>query len=530
MDTGTALDQITANGLRGPIKILASDSFEGRAPASPGEEKTLAYLQTQFATMGLAPGNGDSYLQEVPLVSITVMDEPVLTFMHDLNTDSLTYKNDYMAWTKRVTDSVKVKSSDMVFVGYGIVAPEYGWNDYAGLDVHGKTVVMLVNDPGFATQDSTIFRGNTMTYYGRWTYKYEEAARQGAEAAFIIHETRPAGYPWEVVSGSWSGPQFDQVSDDGNMGRVSVEGWFRRNAAEALFGRSGLELATLEKAATERGFRAVPLNTTVTLSLYNKLQHSVSHNVLAVVPGVDRADEYIIYSAHWDHLGRDHSRRGDQIFNGALDNASGVSGLLSLARAFAALPSPPCRSILFMAVTAEEQGLLGSAYYAAHPVYPLDKTVVEINMDGLNIWGPTHDITVVGYGNSQLDDYIRDAAREDGRTVRPDPEPEKGGFFRSDHFSFAKKGVPALYTDAGIENIEHGEAWARAKRDEFTALRYHKPGDEYDRNWDLSGAVDDLRLLFKVGYRLANSTTFPKWNKGSAFRAVRERYLPSHSE
>ncbi|MFQ5708437.1 MAG: M28 family metallopeptidase [bacterium] len=518
----TALQSITAEDLKEDIAILASDDFEGRAPSSRGEEKTINYLKEEFQKLGLKPGNGDSYFQEVPLVSITANSDAKLRIKGHGQYKTFSYGDQFMAWTKRVVGQVALKNSEMVFVGYGIVAPEANWNDYAGLDVSGKTVVLLVNDPGYATQDDQLFNGNAMTYYGRWTYKYEEAARQGAAGAIIIHETKPAGYPWEVVSGSWSGPQFDLVSDDNNMSRCAIEGWVTIETGRKILQQAGLELEALKSQAIKRGFKAVPLGLKASLTFNNNIQHSRSHNVIAVYPGSKRADEYIFYMAHWDHFGINPNLSGDKIFNGALDNASGTAGLLELAEAFTKLQKRPLRSIAFLAVTAEEQGLLGSRYYATHPIYPPEKTVAAINMDGLNIYGKTRDITIVGYGNSELDDYVKAAAEEQERVVIPDPQPEKGYFYRSDHFSFAKEGIPALYTDPGMDNIEHGKEWTKDQMDQYTAERYHKPGDEFDPNWDLSGAVQDLRLLFRVGYRLSKQTTFPNWREGTEFRAKRD--------
>lgn len=519
-----ALDSITAKELAEDIAILASDEFEGRAPSSPGEAKTIHFLKTEFEKLGLEPVNGESYFQEVPLVSITASP---LTKLNIKSSDgnwsqTFNYGDDFIAWTKRVVGSSSISNSEMVFVGYGIVAPEYEWNDYAGIDVRGKTVVMLVNDPGFATQDASLFNGRSMTYYGRWTYKFEEAARQGAAAAFIVHETAPAAYPWEVVRSSWSGPQFDLVKEDNNMSRCAVEGWLSFETAKQIFKPAGVNFEALKSAAAKRGFQAAPLETTASISLLNDIKHSKSNNVLALLPGRTRPDEFIFYMAHWDHFGRDPLREGDQIYNGALDNATGIAGLLELAEAFTRLPKPPERSIVFLALTAEEQGLLGSKFYATNPLFPFTKTVAAINIDGMNIYGKMKDITIVGYGNSDLDDYVKKAAKEEGRRLRPDPEPEKGYFYRSDHFNFAKQGVPALYPDPGIEHVEKGEKWTLEQRDKYTAEKYHKPSDEFDPSWDLTGAVDDLRLLFKVGYRLSKETTFPNWKPGTEFKAKRD--------
>jgi Zn-dependent M28 family amino/carboxypeptidase len=520
-----ALATITAEEVAEHTQVLGSDEYEGRLPGTPGEEKTLAYLQSEFERLGLQPGNAGSWFQEVPLVSITADPSVRLTVRGGDEPKTYAYGSQIMAWTKRVVESVDLEASEMVFVGYGVVAPEYGWNDYEGLDVEGKTVVILVNDPGYATQDPELFNGNSMTYYGRWTYKYEEAARQGAAAAFIVHETAPAAYPWGTVEASWSGPQFDMVPEDNNMSRVKVEGWLQLDVAREIFAMAGQDYDQLKEQAAQRGFRAVPLGLTASMGIRNTIARSISHNVLAVLPGTDRADEYIVYMSHWDHLGRDPSLEADQIYNGALDNATGVAGLFELAEAFMSLGTRPQRSILFMSVTAEEQGLLGSAYYAANPVYPPEKTVAAINMDGLNVLGPMRDIFVIGYGNSELDGYLVAAAATQDRIVEPDAEPEKGFFYRSDHFPLAKHGVPALYTGTGNDHVEHGEEWTRQKKDEWRAANYHKPSDEYSPDWDLTGAVDDLQLLFIVGYRLASESTFPNWREGTEFKAKRDAMM-----
>ncbi len=514
---------IDAEALSKHIRILSSDEYEGRGPSSRGEEKAISYIKGEFEKLGLVPGNKESYFQEVPLVSITTDPSVELTIKSEEKTLPFSYIKDCMYWTKRELETVSLSDSEMVFVGYGIVAPEYGWNDYEGLDVRGKTVVMLVNDPGFATQDPSMFKGNAMTYYGRWTYKYEEAARQGAEAAFIIHETEPAAYPWEVVSNSWSLPQFDLRSDDKKMSRCAVEGWFTIKSTRKIFEQAGLDFDQLKADAAKPGFKQAPMGLKASITLKNTINECLSNNVLAVLPGNTRADEYVFYMAHWDHLGLNPSLEGDQIYNGALDNATGVAGLIELADAFTKLPSPPERSMVFLAVTAEEQGLLGAEYYAQNPIYPLTKTVAAINMDGLNIYGKMKDITLVGYGNSDLDDYLKSAAADQGRTVRPDPEPEKGSFYRADHFAFAKQGIPALYTGTGTDHVEHGVEWTKKQRDIFINNHYHKPSDEYDPGWDLSGMVEDLQLLFQVGLTLGNETTFPNWKEGTEFKAKRDR-------
>ena len=523
-----ALDTITAEELAADIQVLSSDAFEGRAPASAGEDSTINYMRTRFEEAGTLPGNGDSYFQEVPLVSITADPSASLQVSGNGRTMRFNYADEFVAWTKRVVDAERIGNSELVFVGYGIVAPENDWNDYEGLDVAGKTVVMLVNDPGFATQDPALFNGNTMTYYGRWTYKFEEAARQGAAGAFVIHETEPASYPWATVRNSWTGPQFALVADDNNMSRVAVEGWLSAETADAIFERAGLDYDSLKTAAERRGFQGVSLGLNASVSLRNTVVRSVSNNVLALVPGSDRADEYIVFTAHWDHFGRNPSLEGDQIFNGAMDNATGISALIELAEAFISLERPQSRSVVLMAVTAEEQGLLGSAYYATNPVYPLEKTVAAINMDALNILGPMHDISVVGYGNSELDQYLIEAAQHQDRVVNPEARPEAGSYYRSDHFNFAKVGVPALYANPGVDHKVHGPEWTREWRDNYSANHYHQPSDEYDPNWDLSGAIDDLRLYFRVAYRLANETTFPNWSEGTEFKAIRDEMMGGH--
>jgi len=526
----SALESITAEDLSKDVEILSSDEFEGRAPASKGEEKTINFLKEEFQKLGLKPGNGESFFQEVPMVVITADPTAKLEIKDDKKSSLFAYGSEFVAVTLRVVEKTSLANSEMVFVGYGIVAPEYNWNDYEGLDVRGKTVVMLVNDPGFATEAPELFNGLAMTYYGRWTYKFEEAARQGAEGAFVIHETEPAAYPWEVVKNGWAGPQFNLISEDKNLSRCAAEGWLHVETARKLFEKAGLNYDELKPVAAKRGFKAIPLGLKASLTLKNSINWSKSNNVIALLPGSDRADEYIFYMAHWDHFGIDPTLEGDQIFNGALDNATGTAALIELAEAFKHLESPPSRSIVFLSVTAEEQGLLGSLYYATHPIYPPTKTVAAINMDSLNIYGKMKDITVIGYGNSELDDYVEAAASEQGRRVRPNPTPEEGYFFRSDHFSFAKQGIPALYTDSGIDHVEHGEEWTLAKKDKYTAENYHKPSDEYDPNWDLSGAIDDLRLLFKVGYRLSMEAAFPNWKEGSEFKAKRDSDMKAARE
>ncbi len=520
-----ALETITVDDLVADIQILASDEFEGRAPSSPGEEKTVEFLKTEFEKLGLEPGNGESFFQDVPLVAITA--DPNTTLEIRGNGARNTFRNgeDFVAGTKRVVARSGISNSELVFIGYGAVAPEYGWNDWEGADLRGKTVVVLVNDPGFATEDPDLFNGRTMTYYGRWTYKYEEAARQGVAGLFIVHETEPASYPWAVVQRGWSGPEFGLVAEDDNMSRAAIEGWWSVETARTIFAQAGLSYDSLKTLAQQRDFSPVPLGLTASVSVRNTIERSTSRNVLGVLPGSDRADEYFVYMAHWDHFGRGTPVDGDAIYNGALDNATGTSALLELAEAFASLPERPSRSILFLAVTAEEQGLLGSEHYGQNPVFPLAKTIAALNMDVLNVEGPMNDISIIGYGNSELDDYLIEFATAQGREVKSDPNPGAGSYYRSDHFNFAKVGVPALYPGNGIDHVEHGEAWTREIRDAWRANQYHQPSDEYSTDWDLTGAIDDLWLYFRIGYRIANESTFPNWAEGSEFRAIRDAMM-----
>jgi Zn-dependent M28 family amino/carboxypeptidase len=507
------------------IATLAADEFEGRKPGTAGERKTVEYLVAEFKKLGLEPGNGDSYLQQVPIVEITAGSDARL----QLGGTELKYMQDMVIWTKRLVPEIALTDSPLVFVGHGVVAPELGWNDYAGVDMRGKTAVILINDPGFATNDSKLFRGRAMTYYGRWTYKFEEAMRQGAAGALIIHDDVPAAYPWDTVQNSWSGPQLDTVAADGNAGRAAIEGWITRAAGDALLRQNGLSYEQMLQAASRPGFKPIELTQRASGSLRNAIRRSNSPNVIARLPGSKHPDEYVFYMAHWDHLGRAFGRTGDTIFNGALDNATGTSGLLTIAKAYSEMRPRPERSIVFLAVTLEESGLLGSAYYVANPVYPLNRTVAAFNMDAITWGGPTKDVTVVGYGASELEDYLVSAARRQERVVMPEPTPENGFFFRSDHFNFAKVGVPALYIKLGVEDREKGAEWAKARNAEFTLKDYHKPSDEFRPGTDLRGGLEDINLLYDIGRRLANERRFPQWYPQSEFRAARDRSLQDQS-
>ncbi|MBK9708595.1 MAG: M28 family peptidase [Acidobacteria bacterium] len=530
VDMTASNESIQGADLMKHIKVLASDEFEGRAPGTKGEDLTVKYLTEQFKGMGLKPGNPDgSWVQQVPLAGYTPKTE--LSFQvggKRMQVDTA----DYLARSLRYVPEVKVDNSDVVFVGYGVVAPEYGWDDFKNVDVKGKTVVFLINDPAIpdpadpAKLDEKMFKGKAMTYYGRWTYKFEIASERGAAAAIIVHETGPAGYPIAALA-SWRQESFDIQTPDKNMKRVSVESWITDVKARELFKAAGQDFDALKKAALSRDFKPVPLNAKAGISIKSELREVNSRNVIALLEGSDPKlkNEYVVYTAHWDHMGRDEKLKGDQIFNGALDNASGTAVLLEIAEAFTKLKTPPDRSIIFLAVTAEEKGLLGAKYYANNPLYPLASTLADINMDGFNQWGKTEDLLIVGLGNSTLDDLLTDAASAQGRIIKPDAEPEKGYFYRSDHFEFAKQGVPALYTDSGTEFIGKPSEFGMQKRDEYTTKDYHKVTDEIKPDWELSGAVENTQLFFQVGYRVAQGDVWPEWKPGTEFKAKREAML-----
>ncbi len=525
VDLDAARAAIDPGELARGIRDLSADSMGGRAPASVGEARTLAWLRDRFAALGLQPGASGSWFQEVPLVGLTTEQVRPAEIRGRGTVNHLRHGTDYVALTGRLVDQVEVEDSELVFVGYGIVAPEFGWNDYEGLDVRGRTVIVLVNDPGFATGDTARFGGRAMTYYGRWTYKFEEAGRQGATGVLIVHQTEPASYPWGVVESGWTGTQF-LLDGAGDAPVPEFEGWLSEETARTVFRQAGLEFEPLVRAAAEPGFEPVPLGLSISLELGTEIRRSTSRNFVARLEGRSRPDEHVLYMGHWDHLGTDPALEGDSIYNGALDNASGTAGLLEIARAFTAAGRPPERSVLFVAVTAEEQGLLGSRHYAENPAWPLAGTVAAINLDALNVFGPTRDVMVVGFGMSGLDSVLAAAAHEQDRVIVPDAEPEKGSYFRSDHFEFAKRGVPALYAEGGIEDLRYGPDWARARREEFNAERYHKPADEFDPSWNLEGAVTDLRLLFTVGWTLADGDAWPAWREGSPFKAARDAMRP----
>jgi len=528
----SALPSVSGDAILADIKKLSSDEFEGRAPGSNGEALTVQYLSDEFKKAGLEPGNPDgTWVQKVPLVALT----PKLTAL-DVKKGgtkkSFKVSTDFVAFSKHVVDEVKLEDSELVFAGYGVQAPEYKWDDFKGLDVKGKTIIVLVNDPPVPDPanpgelDPKTFGGKAMTYYGRWTYKYEKAAELGAAGVLIVHEDYPAGYPWAVVQGNLL-ERFNLAAPDKNLGRSKVEGWLTHDAATALLKMAGQDYEKLKAEAATPDFKPVPLGLTASLGIRQTMRTVDSQNVVAKLPGADPAlkDEYVIYTAHWDHFGHCAPVAGDDICNGALDNASGTAMLIELAREMKAVKPAPKRSVLFLSVTAEEQGLLGSQYYADYPLYPLEKTLGVINIDGINQWGRTSDLVVVGLGASDLDDYATAAAREQNRTLKPDAEPEKGFYYRSDHFNFAKKGVPAFDPDSGVDYIGKPAEYSQTKRDEYTSNDYHKPSDEVKDDWDLSGAVEDGKLFLTMGYRLAQAEKFPEWKPGNEFRSIREAAL-----
>src|SRR5437899_2226255 len=527
-----ALETITPDGLLAHIKILASDEFEGRAPGTKGEELSVKYIADQFKQIGLRPGNPDgTYTQEVPLAGIT--SEPRMSFSVRDKTVDLKYPDGFVASSARLKPEIKIDKSDVIFVGYGVVAPEYGWDDYKDVDVRGKTLLMLIGDPPVpdpkdpSKLDEKMFKGKAMTYYGRWTYKYEIAAQKGAAAAIIIHETEPAAYPWQVVRSSWGKENFELDNPNKNMDAVSARSWVTFDVAKKLFADCGQDFDALKKSAITKGFRPVALNAKARIDIKHQIRSFKSHNVIGKLEGNDPKlhDEYVIYTAHWDHLGRHPELQGAQIFNVAIDHASGDASLMQLAVAFTKLNPPPKRSVLFIATTAEEAGLLGAKFYAEHSLYPLEKTLADINIDTINPWGKTRDIEDLSNNNSTLDDLLAAAAKRNGRVMAPNSQPEKGSFYRADHFEFSRLGVPALYAGGGKDIIGKPADFGHQKKDDYTAHRYHQVSDEVDPNWDLSGAVQDIDLLFEVGYQVANADKFPEWKPGTEFKSKRDAML-----
>jgi Zn-dependent M28 family amino/carboxypeptidase len=517
---------INAEDMTRIVKEFASDEFQGRKPFTIGEEKAVEFLIREYKRVGLEPANNGSYIQEVPMVEITdVPDKRMKINMWNASIE-LNHKDDFVAFSKQLVDEIKIRNSEMIFAGYGIVAPEYNWNDYAGIDVKGKIVVVLVNDPGFGTDDKSFFKGNEMTYYGRWTYKYEEAARQGAKGVLIIHETEPAGYPWSVVLNGAIQPKLYLQPEDNYMSMCAMEGWLTLDAATELFSLAGLSLPELKEKAKAPGFKAVRMRSRANLNITSTHKFAVSRNVIGILPGTERKDEVIIYSSHWDHLGVGPVVNGDSIYNGAVDNGTTTAWMLEIAEAFNNLRKRPQRTIMFFSPTAEEQGLMGSAYYASHPLFPLNKTVANINNDLMLPYGPYKDVMITGYGQSELEDYIVRFAEKYDRYVMPDPNPHTGMYYRADHFSFANAGVPALFARGNCDSREHGKEWALKKEKDWLHNNYHKQADQYDpETWTFEGIVEDAQLFFRIGFELSNESTFPEWKEGSEFRERRIKQM-----
>lgn len=517
VDSDGIIDYHFSDSFKQHLKTISSDEFEGRAPASKGEELTIDYLAGHMQDLGIQSLTNDRYTQAVPLVRINPTTVTNMQVQYKDKTAELNYSTEMTAWTNRVVDQVTLENSELVFVGYGIVAPEFNWDDYQGLDVAGKTVVMFVNDPGYATQDESLFGGNAMTYYGRWTYKYEEAARQGAAGAIIIHENGPAGYGWNVVAGG-SPERFTMKTDNNNMDRVKVEGWFSAETANQLFENIGLTLEQAHDLALADNFEPISLEANANLKIENEFEFIDTHNVVGYIEGSTYPEEHIIYMAHWDHLGVDPET--GEIFNGAQDNANGTASILSIAEKFANGPQPE-RSIVFAFVGAEERGLLGSAWYVENPLLPLEKAVAGINIDMMFAHGPTRDFVVVGWNNSDIQDYLAPYVEAQNRYLSPENNPEAGIFYRSDHFSMAKKGVPVLYGNGGIDHFLLGAEYGQKEAADFIANRYHAVGDKYNPDWDLRGNHQDTWLFYRLGNELANSRAWPKWTPGNEFEALR---------
>lgn len=518
----TALAAISQDSYEAHVATLASDEYQGRKPFTKGDTLTVSYIEQQFKSLGLKPGNGDSYFQEVPMVEITSKPTtPTLTFTGKNGTLTARYLDDYVIGTRRLEDHIDIPTTNLVFAGFGIVAPEYNWNDYDGLDVKGKTVVVMVGDPGY--YDKTLFKADTMTYYGRWTYKYEEAGRQGAAGVLLIHDTGAASYGWDVVRTGWSGPQLDLVAEDKGASNPAFEGWVSGETAQKLFQLGGLD-ANLLESAKKPGFKPVPLDISTEVHIQNTFRYAKSNNVIATIEGAKRPGETIIYTAHWDHLGIGESVDGDSIYNGAIDNAAGVSALFEIAKAFQAAKVKPERTIVFMALTAEEEGLLGSAYYTENPIYPINKTVANLNMDAFSALGETKDVSIVGIGQTEIEDYVARSAAKFDRIVRGEKNPSSGGFYRSDHFNFVKKGVPGLFMGSGSELIST-DTVAIHVRQKALEGRYHSVRDELDGHWDLGGILADIRLFFDIGYMLSMEKTFPQFTEKSEFRDLGEKRL-----
>ena len=512
------------------VKTLASDEFEGRGPGSAGEDMTVEYLRAQMQRIGLQPGNGDSYFQDVPMVETTADPTTTMKLTIDGKPVELAFGTDMVVGTRTGQAQVSIQDSPVVFVGYGVNAPERDWNDYGDQDWTGKTVVMFVNDPGFHAKDEELFDGKKMTYYGRWTYKFEEAARRGAAAALIVHDDAGASYGWDVVKNSWSGAQYDLPAADDPDPRLPIQGWLTAEAARTLFAGAGLELEQAYKKAGKPGFKPIPLNATLSVDLASATAAKTSRNVIGVLPGSSRADEAVLYMAHWDHLGKHEGEEGtDTLYNGAVDNATGVAGILEIAEAFAHQEQKPERSVVFVAVTLEESGLLGSKYYVAHPTFPLDKIAGVINLDAMSVGGRSHDFVITGRGNSELEDMLKVHADQQGRVLTEEGNTAGGFYFRSDHFNFAKAGVPALYAKGGSDLVDGGTEAGKAASADY-ASRYHQPSDEIHDGWRYDGIVEDLDALYGVGKDLAAGDRWPNWYEGNPFKAARDTMMADKAQ
>lgn len=510
--------ELREDSIRSYVKTLSSDAFLGRMPFTEGETLTINYLTERMKAYGLEPGNGDSYVQEVPLVDIHSEPDRSVSVQTPSGKSEWTLGDDFVAFSEHEQDEISINDSEFIFCGYGVVAPEYDWNDFEGIDVEGKTIVVLVNDPGLYSGDTTFFKGAAMTYYGRWTYKYEEAARQGAAGVMIVHETDMAGYPWTVVRNSWVGSQQRLQSDDRGASKSKVQGWMTTETAQKLFEQSGLDFDQLKKDAARPGFKPIKLNSTWSISIQNQMTYNKSNNVIAKISGHGAADENLIFTAHWDHFGIATPVNGDSIYNGAIDNGTGIAALMEIGRVYKEAGFEPERSIIFLFVTAEEQGLLGSEYYTTHPIYPVTSTVANLNIDQIEDLGPMKDVTMIGYGHSTFDEIVAEVAQKQNRYVLPDQEPEKGFYFRSDHFNFAKVGIPALFAGGAYEHRDKGVEYARQKLNEFNMNRYHQPADEYSPDMDFEGIMMDIQLYYDIGWKIASGEVTPEWKEGSEFK------------
>lgn len=525
---------ITADDYALHIKTLSSDEYEGRDPGSLGERLTMNYLENELRRIGFLPAVGvdgacasfpcehASYFQRVPMVSTTTDPATSLTIQVGDQTQTLNMGKEMVIGTRSGEAEIKIDGSDLVFVGYGVNAPEANWNDYANVDVKGKTVVVMVNDPGFLRKDESLFKGRAMTYYGRWTYKFEEAARQGAKAALIIHDTEPASYGWDVVVNSWGGAQHDLPKSEDPEPRLAAQGWISFDTAKALFTAAGMDFDAERMRADQTGFTAVPMNAKLSGAIKSTITNDASNNVVAVLPGTEFPNESVVYSMHWDHLGKNEELKDDQIFNGAIDNATGVAAALEIAAAFAAAEEKPKRSVLLLFTTLEESGLLGSRYFVKHPAMPLETMAGVINMDAIGFIGRTKDFSVAGWDQNSLQDLMGEVLKAQNRVPAAESNPERGYYFRSDHFNFARAGVPALHAGGGSDHVAYGTAYVDEISKKYDEVAYHQPPDEFDPEWDYAGAMEDVNAYYALGQRLAYGREWPTWRENSEFRAARE--------